>query len=96
MALRERAEGERIAVLDKGAQPDDSERIDTAVRAKDFAKGGGRSLPLCPGSFGGTTVVVLSKDTPADEVQAWLELETNDPLTARSRFHRVRIATASG
>lgn len=96
LALRERAEGERIAVLEKGAQPDDSELIDTAVRAQDFAKGGSRSLPLCPGSFGGTTVVVLSKDTPADEVQAWLELEKNDPLTARSRFHRLRIATASG
>ena len=96
LALQVQAAGERIAVLDAGNQPSDSELVDTAVHAKDFQKSGPRQLPLCPDSFGGTTVVALGADTPDDELQAWLELEQNDPLTARSRFHRVRIATASG
>jgi uncharacterized iron-regulated protein len=53
-------------------------------------------LPKCPGPFGGTTVVVLSEETPDQMVAEWLALEKDDPLARESRFHRVRIATATG
>jgi uncharacterized iron-regulated protein len=49
-------------------------------------------LPKCPGPFGGTTILVLPENTPAADIEAWLEIETNDPLNAKSRFHRLRIA----
>jgi uncharacterized iron-regulated protein len=52
-------------------------------------------LPKCPGPFGGTTVLVVPDDA-ADDLEAWLELEKTDPLAKSSRFHRTRIATASG
>lgn len=95
VALRERKAGERVAVLPPGADPADSGRIDIAVRAADFASGA-RMLPVCPGPFGGTTVIALAPDAPADEVAAWLALEQSDPLAKRSRFHRMRVATADG
>ena len=94
-ALRERAAGERIAVLPAGAPAADSEAIDVSVRADDFTSGR-RRLPPCPGPFGGTTVIALPPDTSVEEVEAWLELERNDPLARQSRFYRVRIATADG
>lgn len=52
-------------------------------------------LPRCPGPFGGTTVLVLQQEIERDQVEAWLDVEKNDPLAAASRFHRVRIATSS-
>ena len=64
--------------------------LDLTMRAADFAEGD--ALPACPGPFGGTTVVVLAATTPSEDVDAWLELEESDPLTARSRFLRTRIA----
>jgi DNA-binding transcriptional ArsR family regulator len=33
---------------------------------------------------------------PLMEVDAWLALEKDDPIAKKSRFHRLRIATASG
>jgi uncharacterized iron-regulated protein len=57
----------------------------------DFQQIQKRHLPLCPGSFGGTTVLVLSADRQHD-LEKWLQLESDDPLTRRSRFHRTRIA----
>lgn len=39
---------------------------------------------------------MLPEDLPVEEVDAWLAVEKEDPLARRSRFHRLRIATASG
>ena len=50
------------------------------------------ALPLCPGPFGGTTVLVLPDDTTAEQVAAWVALEDEDPITARSKYRRLRIA----
>jgi len=96
LALRESESGASVAVLTEPPTTVDAERVDSFISAADFAADGGRSLPHCPGSFGGTTVIALPADTPEDEVQAWLALEANDPLQAQSRFHRLRIATAKG
>jgi uncharacterized iron-regulated protein len=52
-------------------------------------------IPMCPGPFGGTTVLVVPDDK-SGELESWLELEKTDPLAKSSRFHRTRIATASG
>ncbi len=53
-------------------------------------------LPKCPGPFGGTTVIVLPDDAPPELVDQWLALESDDPLTRDSRFHRTRIAVGDG
>lgn len=53
-------------------------------------------LPPCPGPFGGTTVIVLAAETPAEDAEKWIAIETDDPLAKDSRFHRTRVATADG
>jgi uncharacterized iron-regulated protein len=50
-----------------------------------------QNIPLCPGPFGGTTVLILDPEQ-AEDLEPWLNLETQDPLQLRSRFHRTRIA----
>lgn len=51
-----------------------------------------RALPLAPGPFGGTTVVVVPAGTAPDEVEAWHELGRADVLKKRSRFARLVVA----
>jgi hypothetical protein len=70
----------------------DVEKIDYSIGLNQV-KGG--MIPLCPGSFGGTTVLVLNENQIGD-LEAWLQLEANDPLSQRSRFNRTRIAVADG
>ncbi|HMO14415.1 MAG TPA: ChaN family lipoprotein [Pirellulaceae bacterium] len=53
------------------------------------------TIPLCPGAFGGTTVLVLTETQAKDSLADWLKMEAEDPLTKRSRFHRLRIAVAT-
>ncbi|MEM1330953.1 MAG: ChaN family lipoprotein [Planctomycetota bacterium] len=50
------------------------------------------AIPRCPGPFGGTTVLVVPDDATDDERSAWLAIESNDPLSRASRFHRTRVA----
>jgi uncharacterized iron-regulated protein len=90
-----------------GSMSDDSVRVAVVYRAnseslqadaevllnKDVERIGA-AIPPCPGPFGGTTVVVLS-DSQMSEFDAWKSLEQSDPLAARSRFHRLRLATES-
>ena len=90
----ERSEGVRVAVVAEAPEGVESEAIETTVRAADYADG--ERLPRCPGPFGGTTVIVLPADTGAEELEAWLAIEAEDPLNARSRFSRLRIATTEG
>ena len=67
-----------------------AEQVEFEITPAAIANG---AAPLCPGPFGGTTVLVVPAGTTQAELQAWLDLEKNDPLTKRSRFHRLRIAT---
>jgi len=85
-ALRLTAEGgQAVAVLESPAPEGPAERIDVQIRPDEL-----RTVPRCPGPFGGTTVIVLRAG--ASEQAAWLALEANDPLAAESRFHRLRLA----
>ena len=94
-ALRTAArDGVPVAVLEAPPEGDGARRIPTEIRAEAFAAEG--ALPPCPGPFGGTTVLVLPGDLPIPEVRAWEALMEDDPLTKRSRFLRMRIATATG
>ncbi len=86
--------GELVAIVESAPSDANATEIPTAVHARDFTSK--RALPLCPGPFGGSTVIALPSDCPQDEVDAWLALEKDDPLAKKSRFHRLRIATAGG
>ncbi|MEM7168466.1 MAG: ChaN family lipoprotein [Planctomycetota bacterium] len=65
-----------------------------ALAAVHFADA--RALPLCPGPFGGTTVVVVPEAATADEWAQWQQLEADDVLKLRSRFARLKVARPSG
>jgi len=82
---------ELVAVVSQPLLDGTATELSTAVHASDFAAA--RSLPRCPGAFGGTTVIVLPDELPAAEVDAWLALEKDDPLAKSSRFYRLRVAT---
>lgn len=56
----------------------------------------GRGLPLAPGDFGGTTVLVVPAGAPESEREAWLELERTKALAKRSPFAGLRVALAGG
>ena len=88
--------GVEVSVLPFGERAEEGEGIAFDLDASSFREG--NRLPKCPGDFGGTTVVVLPADTPDDEVEAWVQLteKESDPLAARSRFLRLRVATATG
>jgi hypothetical protein len=86
--------GEIVAVVESPPAETQATEIETAIHARDFRMPG--ALPVCPGAFGGSTVVVLPDGTPRDEVDAWLALEKDDPLAAQSRFLRLRVSTGSG
>lgn len=83
-----------VAVLKSSPVDSMSELISTHIYPEEIAAA--QVLPRCPGPFGGTTVLVLPHDTPDDDVAVWIALEENDPLNRKSRFHRLRIATADG
>lgn len=54
----------------------------------------GRGLPLAPGDFGGTTVLVVPATADAAEREAWLALERAKALRKRSPFAGLRVACA--
>lgn len=93
--LDARTRAERVAILD--AEPDadsGSSALDLRVRAEDCGEPG--RIPACPGSFGGTTVIVLGADATAEEIAAWRALEAADPLAKASRFQRMVVAESAG
>ncbi len=65
---------------------------DLTISAKAFSTPG--RLPLAPGPFGGTTIVVVDFAAPQAEKDAWKALVANDPVNQHSRFHRLRVATS--
>jgi hypothetical protein len=82
----------RVALFAGSVQGDDLEpalRLD--VTAEDVRAGA--TLPRAPGSFGGTTMVVLPRELDAAQREAWIALEAEDPIAAKSRFSRLRVAT---
>jgi len=92
---RSRRDGARIALLTPSASADaGSSEIELTVRAADFSAPG--RLPQCPGSFGGTTIVVLPAGIAADEAAAWRAIEAADPLAKANRFQRLVVADDSG
>jgi len=95
LALRHAAaEGVPVAVLEAPPSDESARPIDVDVRPERYAAPG--ALPRCPGSFGGTTVLVVPDGAPAEELAAWVALEEDDPIAKTSRFHRLRVASASG
>ncbi len=94
VALKNAVDGAAVAVLDEAPDDTDAQAIPIAVTPESLSKPG--AIPLCPGPFGGTTVLALPEGATPEQIEAWLALEKNDPLSKRSRFHRVRISTATG
>lgn len=90
LAARKSDAKTKIAVVRPGEKIEetDVEQMDYSVGLNQVKTG---LIPLCPGSFGGTTVLVLNENQLGN-IEQWLQLEANDPLTARSRFNRTRIA----
>jgi len=84
----------RVVTAAELAQDDGTERevlaLGAAFPLAGFAEGQG--LPLSPGAFGGTTVVVLPSGTSAEERAAWQKLEADKVLRKRSLFAGLRIA----
>ncbi len=89
-------DGVSVAVLspEQAAKVEGSTLISTKVKAARYKSP--FSLPLCPGPFGGTTVVVLPKDISDSERDAWVKILDSKPLNKVSRFHRLRLAMPSG
>ncbi len=91
-------QAERIAVSEGipttavGAAPSvvEAKQISTEITAAAAKREG--AVPRCPGPFGGTTVLVLPGTLSQEIIDQWLAIEEDDPLAAKSRFHRVRIA----
>ena len=56
----------------------------------------GRGLPLAPGPFGGTTVLVLADEADPVLAEAWKQFEQDGVLNKLHRFHRLRVARRTG
>ena len=83
----------QLAVLDERPEGSSSQPFSTDLSGEDLEA---TPPPPCPGPFGGTTVLVLPEGLNEDQQAAWFALEENDPLAAKSRFHRLRVATEQG
>ncbi|QDS99639.1 ChaN family lipoprotein [Adhaeretor mobilis] len=84
------------AVIAASSIPDSTNASKVSVKISSTAVMSDGIIPKCPGPFGGTTILVLPEEISAGDIEKWSEVEANDPLTASSRFHRVRIATTTG
>jgi hypothetical protein len=62
-----------------------------SLQSQDLAR---RDLPLAPGPFGGTTVVVVPAGAAPAERDAWRKLESSGAIRERSPFASLRIAFA--
>lgn len=67
-----------------------SERLELEVTPEDVRAGA--ELPRAPGAFGGTTLLVLPPSMEHTQRNAWITLEADDPIAAKSRFSRLRVA----
>jgi hypothetical protein len=88
LAARRASDNQRHCVAVKaGPSAENATPIELAVSP---TTAGADTLPKCPGPFGGTTVLIVDESS----IDAWLNVEKNDPINKASRFHRLRIATA--
>ncbi|MFQ5653220.1 MAG: hypothetical protein ACE5GW_00640, partial [Planctomycetota bacterium] len=69
-------------------------RVEAGWRAADLADG--VALPLAPGPFGGTTVLVVPEGVSDEEKAAWRELEAENVIKKRSRFANLKVAFSDG
>ncbi len=76
--LAERDGAFHVAVLDPSLPPT------LTVAPETFSEGKG--LPLAPGAFGGTTILVLPAELDPGVRDAWAKLGEDDVLKKRSRF----------
>jgi len=99
-AAHEARTGDTVAVLTAAAASALGDRLagstELPTRATASLFASGELLPRASGPFGGTTLIVLGKDLTETEREAWQQLEKDDPLNAKSRFHRLRTATLDG
>ncbi|MEM6296636.1 MAG: ChaN family lipoprotein [Myxococcota bacterium] len=56
----------------------------------------GEGLPLAPGAFGGTTILVLPRTMATSTKAAWRALGEQDVLKKRSRFHTLVVTDDDG
>jgi uncharacterized iron-regulated protein len=63
----------------------------TVLRADPTKLTDGSGIPLAPGAFGGTTLLVLPQRLSKAERKAWRALAEDDVLAQRSRFHGLRV-----
>ena len=83
--LRERDGTARVEIV-----APNTERAEVlAVRPEQFADG--LALPMAPGPFGGTTILVLPRGTKGPARAAWLQLGEKNVLAARSRFASLKV-----
>ncbi len=85
-----KSQGIPTIAVDSVPDSADATVVSTEITSESVKREG--VLPRCPGPFGGTTVLVLPDTLSEEGVDAWLAIEEDDPLAAKSRFHRVRIA----
>lgn len=85
--LAERDGSPRTVVVDP-TQP-----ATLTVDPASFREGAG--LPLAPGAFGGTTLLVLPPDLDPATEAAWRQLGTDDVLKKRSRFATLVVVSES-
>lgn len=90
----EQETGRPVAIVSERPTDPNAKQRSLRIRPKGLQQPG--TLPLCPGPFGGTTVIVLPEGISDQEQQSWLRLQENDPLAERSRFHRLRLAVHGG
>ena len=90
----EKEHGQAIAVLGDVPTASNTRQLSLDIQPEKMSEPG--VLPVCPGPFGGTTVVVLPKTASPARHQAWIDLQNDDPLAKTSRFHRLRVATTEG
>ena len=85
-------DGGPVTVVDSAPDDAAAQPVDLTIDPAALATAG--ALPHCPGSFGGTTVVVLPADVSPDDVAAWRALEADDPLARANRFLHLAVASA--
>ncbi len=83
--LRERDGATRVEVV----APNSARAEVLAVAPEQFADG--LALPMAPGPFGGTTILVLPRGTKGAVRAAWMQLGEQNVLAARSRFASLKV-----
>lgn len=83
------ADGTPRSVVFGGSGPE----AQLTVRPEDVASGEG--LPLAPGPFGGTTMLVIPPEADPAQVEAWNKLGEDDVIKAQSRFARLVVTGES-